>query len=384
MRLWPSPLCKKLILGRAVCPSGSRLSRIIRPASHQPTRLYATAALKGDRYFPEADVEELEEYAPGGYHPTVIGDSVRHGRYTIAHKLGFGGYSTIWLARDELLHRHVALKMLTARASGDTNEATIVHTLQQIPTSAHVGRRFIPTILDRFTFDGPNGRHLCLVSEPAGYNVAKSKEDSTDLMFPAESARSVAAQCLMGLSYLHSHGVCHGGMPPSRSTECHFAPSDLYFQDLHMRNILLRNAELRTTSTIELYERFGESQSVPIRRLDGGALEPNAPPHAIFPMTQNMQGHQVHDPQILISDFGTSFLVKQTPSPTLYTPALYCPPEAFFGEPLVAPMAADIWTLGLTLYEVLGERPLFETLARDRDDIIGEMVNTLGPLPERW
>ncbi|KAM4060494.1 kinase [Hirsutella rhossiliensis] len=311
LRSWASipgfpALCKKLILGRAkvlVYPSGSQPSPITR---HRPARLYSAEARVGNQYFPEADVEELEGYAPGGYHPTAIGDSFHHGRYIIVHKLGFGGYSTIWLARDEQLHRHVSVKIIAAHASADTNEATVLRTLQQTPASAHVGRPFIPAILDQFSFDGPNGHHLCLVTEPAGCNVAQSKEDSIDFMFPAETARSIAARCVMGLSYLHSNGVCHG--------------------DLHMRNILLHDSELSTTSTTDIYKRFGEPYSVPIRRLDGGALELNAPPHAIFPMAQNMRGHEMHDPEILISEYGTSFLVKQASSPTLYTP-----------EPMVVP-----------------------------------------------
>ncbi|KAK3293795.1 uncharacterized protein B0H64DRAFT_173130 [Chaetomium fimeti] len=44
-------------------------------------------------YFPNIDVENLEEYRIGGYHPTVIGDTFHVGRYEVVHKLGFGGYT---------------------------------------------------------------------------------------------------------------------------------------------------------------------------------------------------------------------------------------------------------------------------------------------------
>lgn len=101
-------------------------------------------------------------------------------------------------------------------------------------------------------------------------------------------------------------------------------------------------------------------------------------------MTLGVPANELDDQEVIISDYGTSFIVSQTPSPTLHTPALYAPPEDFFHEPITRPAAADIWTLGVNLYEVLGERPLFETFAWDRDDIIGEMINTLSQPPTRW
>lgn len=97
-----------------------------------------------------------------------------------------------------------------------------------------------------------------------------------------------------------------------------------------------------------------------------------------------MPANEVDNPEVIISDYGTSFIVSRTLSPTLYTPALYAPPEDLFNEPISQPQAADIWTLGVNLYEVLGERPLFETFAWDRDDIIAEIINTLGKPPVRW
>lgn len=151
-----------------------------------------------------------------------------------------------------------------------------------------------------------------------------------------------------------------------------------------MRNFLLRIPNFDHLSRSELYKRFDKPHEVPIRQVDGKPGEPHAPPRAIFPMTLNMPANEVDDPEVIISDYGTSFIISQTPSPTLYTPALYAPPEDLCSETITHPTAADIWTLGVNLYEVLGERPLFETFAWDRDDIIAEMINTLGKLPERW
>ena len=164
-------------------------------------------------YHHEIDVEVVEGYRPGGFHPTIIGDTFCDGRYSIVHKLGYGSYSSIWLARDHRLSRYVALKILIADESQESGEGGILRLLAKGDPNC-VGRQFIPPLLDEFFFDGPNGRHLCLVQEPAGYNVAASKENSSNCKFPRDAARSIAAQLIMGIYYLHKNDICHGGMLP--------------------------------------------------------------------------------------------------------------------------------------------------------------------------
>ena len=138
-------------------------------------------------YYPEVGVEDLDEYAPGGYHPTSIGDTFCDGRYTVFHKLGFGGHSTVWLARDHQSQRNVSLKIQIASSSGSSSESKILHSLQSGPP-AHLGKEFVPRLFDQFTFGGSNGQHLCLVGEALGCSTSFSKEESVDFMFPAESA----------------------------------------------------------------------------------------------------------------------------------------------------------------------------------------------------
>lgn len=49
---------------------------------------------------PPRSIEEgSHAYQPGGFHPVYIGD-VYHDRYKILSKIGYGVYSTVWLARD--------------------------------------------------------------------------------------------------------------------------------------------------------------------------------------------------------------------------------------------------------------------------------------------
>lgn len=45
--------------------------------------------------------ENKIRYITGGCHPAQVGDNYAGGRYTITGKLGWGEYSTVWLARDK-------------------------------------------------------------------------------------------------------------------------------------------------------------------------------------------------------------------------------------------------------------------------------------------
>lgn len=46
--------------------------------------------------------EGTEDYRRGGYHAVRIGDTFKGGRYVVQSKLGWGHFSTVWLAWDTL------------------------------------------------------------------------------------------------------------------------------------------------------------------------------------------------------------------------------------------------------------------------------------------
>lgn len=108
-----------------------------------------------------SDTEDLERYELGGFHPVHLGD-VYDERYRVVHKLGAGGFSTVWLARDETEHRWVALKIVVAEYS------TSVSSKSQLSRHAASQRTSDAELLfvaehRHFTLHGPNGGHLCLV-----------------------------------------------------------------------------------------------------------------------------------------------------------------------------------------------------------------------------
>lgn len=159
-------------------------------------------------------VEDIEGYRKGGFHPVHIGDVFDQKRYRIVHKLGYGGFSTVWLARDGHLNRYVALKILTAEGSNDCKELYILNQLRT-HHGEHSGQKHITSILEYFKIEGPNGTHICLVSQVAGPTIAQLSDCPGQVAgsrrLRADIARKASWQATKALSYLHSRGVVHGG-----------------------------------------------------------------------------------------------------------------------------------------------------------------------------
>ncbi len=159
-------------------------------------------------------VERLDMYEPGGYHPVMI-DDLLHDRYRIVDKLGFGGYSTIWLAQDDQQKRYVAIKVGISSPPLPRREPSILRALSgsrstsQAVHAAFDARDTIPSILDEFNIQGPNGTHACYTVAPAQGNL---KEASFSRLFPIQVARALAARLTIAVSFVHSHGFVHGGM----------------------------------------------------------------------------------------------------------------------------------------------------------------------------
>lgn len=154
------------------------------------------------------DAEPLHRYTQGGYHPIHLGDELKQGRYRVLHKLGWGGYSTVWAARDQVLGLLVAIKV--AVSNGRRQQLQILKALSA--PSNHPGSSHISKLLDHFQLHDPNGTHDCSVHPLLGPSIHHVLEVRfLDDRLPAQTAKIVARQALSALDYLHQHGVGHGG-----------------------------------------------------------------------------------------------------------------------------------------------------------------------------
>ncbi|CAG8114264.1 unnamed protein product [Penicillium salamii] len=187
----------------------------------------------------------------------MIGD-VLHKRYQIVDKLGYRGYSTVWLAHDTNSKRYVAVKV--GIADTPSQETTNLRAIAQRHGSfdEHPGRDAIPLPLDEFEISGPNGTHQCYTMSPAQCNL---REVSFSRLFPLEVTRALCYCLTLAIAYTHLQGYAHG--------------------DVHLGNILVKlPSSLDQLSIEQFYETYDEPETWEITRRDGKPLSPNVPAKA--------------------------------------------------------------------------------------------------------
>ncbi|KZT18547.1 kinase-like protein [Neolentinus lepideus HHB14362 ss-1] len=187
------------------------------------------------------DEEDWEDYCKGGYHPVHIGDSFSDGRYVVVRKLGWGHFSTVWLAKDIKMNRHVALKVVKSAPRYTETALDEIKLLQRLitsttpptepttdnpnppasPSQTHAGRSHVISFLDHFRHKGPNGTHVCMVFEVLGENLLGLIKRHQNKGVPVHLVKQIAKQILLGLDYMHRCcGVIHTDLKPENVLVC--------------------------------------------------------------------------------------------------------------------------------------------------------------------
>ena len=157
-----------------------------------------------DFHFDEIEATEpMTHYVPGGYHPIVVGDILgpsSERQYRIVHKLGWGGFSTVWLAqRRDSIQTFVVVKVSMAEDGTDLTREAAMPPKAQTNDGAHV-----PTLVDSFTLQGPNGTHAVLVTDIVVSMSSMLDHDRN----PRPFWRKNAAHGLTGFSELTCNRNC--------------------------------------------------------------------------------------------------------------------------------------------------------------------------------
>ncbi|RMD39982.1 hypothetical protein DV735_g5141, partial [Chaetothyriales sp. CBS 134920] len=197
------------------------------------------------------------------------------------------------------------------------------------------------------------------------------EEWKPNILYPKHTTKRILRHILLGLSFLHNHGIVHADLQPG--------------------NVLASISNIDHLSEQDLQQDLsGEGRNPApeaVRRLDG--LEDEWAPRNLY-LGQSLVKYVKlgQEMQFKISDFGAAFWAQDSPS-SVVTPIALRAPELILGGKLG--VGIDMWSFGCLIFELLTGQPLFAIMLLyedDRestdDDHLLQMNDILEPLPDSW
>ncbi|KFY81229.1 hypothetical protein V500_11609 [Pseudogymnoascus sp. VKM F-4518 (FW-2643)] len=304
--------------------------------------------------------EKISRYRPGGFHPVALGNTFNQARYTVVHKLGYGGFSTVWVAYDDVLRQWVALKIMTSKVTETSREMRWYDALGECRPNS-LSSHYIAQLLDHFIIDGPNGKHLALVFELLGPNVRTivraEYQDRTNI--DPETILRMTEQLLEALAFVHQTGFAHG--------------------DVSTKNMAFTAKNLSKVTKERLFEVIGAPSIENVERIDEQPLADGIPSYLVKSATWCGWVNE-YDEDFRLLDFGESFVHGREPE-IITQPGGLMPPETVLTETF--DYRVDLWRVGIAIYSfVFGGLPFY--CIGDKDSLVIQMIEFIGDLPPEW
>ncbi|MFF0642638.1 protein kinase [Streptomyces tendae] len=133
------------------------------------------------------------------------------GRYRLGEAIGSGGMGRVWRAHDEVLHRTVAIKELTAALYVSESDQAILlaRTRGEARAAARINHSAVVTVHDVLEHDG---RPWIVMELVEGRSLADAVKDE-ERVDPREAAR-IGLWVLRALRAAHTAGVLHRDVKP--------------------------------------------------------------------------------------------------------------------------------------------------------------------------
>ncbi|KAF4342812.1 CMGC SRPK kinase [Fusarium beomiforme] len=321
------------------------------PETDERPHLFPTAGFNLIDENVKIEEEEVPDYVASRFYPAQIGQVFQQ-RYQAVAKLGFGSSSTIWLARDLKERKYVVLK-LYVHTSRFHRELSVYESMTPIlAKTKSPGQNNIRQLLDSFEIGGPDGRHKVLVMQAAQMSLRDFKHVfRQDGGFDENFVRGAIQELLKALDFIHTE-------------------AQLVHTDIHPGNLLLgldNDAQLQPLADMEFKspvdrKTVAQGRIIYLSRL----MRPKPGP-------------------MLLSDFGEA-RTGLGPFAGDIMPIQYRAPEVIMCIAWNRPV--DIWSVGLTAWDLLGPNRLFTAKDEDGDMYdaahLAELVATLGPPPREF
>ncbi|KAG6265030.1 hypothetical protein E4U49_001261 [Claviceps purpurea] len=327
----------------------------------------------------EAEVEDLTRYKQFGLHPIALGEILpkpltcvsdvnKEPRYRITFKLGFGASATVWLARDLVDKRYVAVKVgLGSDNPLPDREAEILSQIRETGPGKRGYERVIQ-LLDAFVVRGPNGFHQCLVTEVVS--------PLSDPKIRQHCSYDVVRQIIEGFAFLHGEGIVHG--------------------DPHIANFGIAFPQLEQFEEIDIIDYYANPELIPVVPRYPQTPLSSMPLYVVkstnmtkyLKLKKAFPGGSV---TVKIMGFERAHRINKDPDLLGAVPRMIQPPEFVLDELCDDRIgstwseAADIWAVGCTLYDVKsgGELISKSTMGSLKDNLL-RAIQFGGPPPETW
>lgn len=119
-----------------------------------------------------------------------------------------------------------------------------------------------------------------------------------------------------------------------------------------------------------------------VTAVSGESSGPSAPTYLVQPAAMSEIDVRWISEDTLVINFGQSFSSTQPLSKGVGTPVAYCAPELIFDDEVS--VWSDVWALGCTIFEIRAGAGLFMSFFGGPDEILRQMVQTFGRLPDQW
>lgn len=313
--------------------------------------------------FTSEEEEDEEDYRKGGYHPVQIGNTYNQ-RYKVTKKLGWGHFSTVWLANDLSTDKNIALKIVKSAKHYTEAAKDEISILKKVTTEDPNDEMCVVHLVDSFEHYGPHGNHVCMAFENLGCNLLTVIKMYKYKGLPVPLVKIITKQLLIGLDFLHKN--------------CSIIHTDLKPENILLLNypkILKKEKTDEEFETIEPEDEKSEKKNGKKRKTRHNFILPKSKEEVLESFKDSFK--------CKIVDLGNACWTHKHFTDDVQT-RQYRAPEIILGYNYGT--AIDMWSMACIIFELLTGDLLFEPKSgkdyQKNDDHLAQIIELLGKMPK--